>query len=126
MKRFWLGVVLLAALLALGIFESAGIKSLTEPISDKLSQAAGAALEENWTEAQRFSESAKGAWEANWSVLAAMNHHGPMEEIDSQFARAKILLESRSTAEFSACCARIAEMIRALGDAHTVNLRNLL
>lgn len=126
MKRLWLGIILLTLLPLLGVFESVKIESLTQPVSDTLSRAAQAALAEDWAQAQQLCGEAEGKWEAHWSFLAAMNHHGPMEEIDSQFARMRMLLQTRSAAEFSACCARMGEMIRALGDAHRVNLRNLL
>lgn len=126
MKRLWLGIILLAALVVLGLFETARMGALTDPIADRLVRAAQAAREEDWVRARQLSEEARESWEENWSFLAAMHHHGPMEEIDSQFARAEVLLESRAGAEFSACCARIGEMIRALGDTHAVNLRNLL
>lgn len=126
MKRLWLGIILLALLPALGIWESARIEKLTQPVADTLFRAAQAATAEDWAQAQQLCEEAEEQWEAHWSFLAAMNHHGPMEEIDSQFARMRMLLQTRSAAEFSACCARMGEMIRALGDAHRVNLRNLL
>lgn len=126
MKRLWFGVALMAVLLALGIFETMSMTKLTEPISDSLSQAVKAAQTAEWSQAEQLTQKAEEKWKTNWDFFSSMNHHGPMEEIDSQFARAEALLESRASAEFAACCARLAEMIRALGDAHVVNLRNLL
>lgn len=126
MKRFWLGIVLLGVLLILGVLEAKYVQTITQPVSDILSQAVDAAQEEDWSKTGQLLQQAESRWQSQWSLLAAMNHHGPMEEIDSQFARADALLEGRAYAEFTACCARIGEMIRALGDAHTFRVENLL
>ncbi len=126
MKRFWFAVVLLVLLLLLGLFEALRMTQLTEPICDSLTEAAQSAQKGDWTQAQRLAQEAEAGWDDSWDFFSAMNHHGPMEEIDSQFARAMAFLESRAAAEFAACCARLVEMIRALGEAHVVNLRNLL
>ena len=126
MKRFWLGAGLMVTLLALGFFETHKVNELTHPVADTAEKAGEAAAEENWAQAASLLESAQTLWEKHWGFLSAMHHHGPMEEIDSQFSRAKALLESRSEMEFSACCARLAELIRAMGEGHQLNWQNLL
>lgn len=126
MKRFWLGVGLMAALLALGIFETHKVHALTHPVVDMVEKAGEAAAQANWEQAAALLEEAQSLWEKHWGFLSAMHHHGPMEEIDSQFSRAEALLESRSSWEFSANCARLAELIRAMGEGHQLNLQNLL
>ena len=126
MKRFWLGVILLCLLLFLGLWEIVWIPSVSHPIGEMLNQAAQAALLEDWTAANTLTKSSRQQWQAHWDIFAATTHHGPMEEIDSLFARAQMLLQNRATVEFSACCVRIGEMIKALGESHQVNLRNLL
>lgn len=126
MKRLWLGVTLLVLLLALGIGETVCVCKLTEPVSRKLFQASQAAREADLVSAQTLMEEARQEWQGHWAFLAAMNHHGPMEEIDGLFAQAQALLENGAASDVSACCARLGEMIRALGEAHSVNLRNLL
>lgn len=126
MKRLWLGLVLLAAMLSLGIWENIRIPALTEPIAQSLEEAAQAALAGSWETAAKKTDAARQCWLDGWDLLASTTHHGPMEEIDGLLAKAELLLQSRSGADFSACCSRLAEMVRALGEAHKVNLRNLL
>lgn len=126
MKRCWLGLGLLVALLGLGIWENLQIPALTKPIARQLDEAAQLAMAGAWEAAAGKSGDAKGQWQECWDLLASTTHHGPMEEIDSLLAKAELLLQSRSAEDFSACCARLAEMIRALGESHVVNLRNLL
>lgn len=126
MKRFWLGAGLLIVLLVLGFYETHKVDALTHPVSEAVEKAGEAAAEEHWEQAASFLWEARGLWEKHWGFLSAMHHHGPMEEIDSQFSRAEALLESRSAWEFSANCARLSELIRAMGEGHQLNWQNLL
>ena len=126
MKRFWLGLGLLGLLLGLGIWEQTQIPALTEPIAEQLDAAAQAAFLEDWEKAAACAGVAQQKWQKCWDLLAITTHHGPMEEIDGLLAQAEALLRAREESKFSAYCARLAELIRALGEAHRVNLRNLL
>ena len=126
MKRFWLGLGLLILLLALGFYETYRVNTLTLPVADAVEQAGNAAAEGDWPRAAGLLQQAQALWKKHWGFLSAMLHHGPMEEIDSQFSRAEALLESRSAGEFAAGCARLAELIRAMGEGHQLNFQNLL
>jgi hypothetical protein len=49
-----------------------------------------------------------------------------MEEIDHLFAETDIYARTEEIPHFAACCAQLAVMIRNMGDAHALNLWNLL
>ena len=126
MKRFWLGLGLLIFLLALGFYETYRVHTLTHPVAEAVEKAGNAAAEGDWPRAAGLLQQAQALWKKHWGFLSAMHHHGPMEDIDSQFSRAEALLESRSAGEFAAGCARLAELIRAMGVGHQLNFQNLL
>lgn len=126
MKRGWYAVALLVLLLILGLLASGHVRRLTEPVAEQLTLAAEAIRQEDPETAGQLLAEARRQWQKNWVFLAAMNHHGPMEEIDSRFARAEALLECAELREFTGCCAELEEMIRALGESHALRPENLL
>ena len=95
-------------------------------MAEAVEKAGNAAAEGDWPRAAGLLQQAQALWKKHWGFLSAMHHHGPMVEIDSQFSRAEALLESRSAGEFAAGCARLAELIRAMGEGHQLNFQNLL
>ncbi|MBO5953893.1 MAG: DUF4363 family protein [Oscillospiraceae bacterium] len=126
MRRLWLGVGLLLALLVLGVYTASGMQQIHSPVSKDLHRAAQAALDENWQEAEEFSKQAQSAWSRYWRITAAVADHEPMEEIDSLFAELKIYVREQEAEHFAACCANLSTLTRAMGEAHTINWWNLL
>ena len=126
MRRTWLGIGLMVILIGLGIFETCKISQLEAPLSELLDAAAQAALEQDLEQTGALLTQAQSQWEGHWDFLAAMTHHGPMEEIDNLFARAESLLQSQAIPELAACCTQISQQVQALADAHRLTLRNLL
>ena len=126
MKRFWIGVALLLVLFVLGVSITASAGDVHSNISDRLSQAVAAAMEEDWDRAQSFTVDALAAWTRSRKATASIADHEPMEEIDSLFSQICIYLTLREQADFSAYCARLSVLVEAVGEAHSVSWWNLL
>ena len=126
MRRLWLGIGLLLAFFALGVFTAAGMQRIHEPVAEDLHRAAQAALDEHWQAAEECSKRAQSAWDGYWRMTAAVADHEPMEQIDSLFAELKIYAQEREAEHFAACCANLSTLTRAMGEAHTINWWNLL
>ena len=126
MKRMWIGVGLLVLFCALGIFTAIGMKNIHDPIADALTRASAAAVQEDWKQAAVHFHAARSKWETNRRLTAAVADHAPMEEIDSLFSELAIYLQERESPHFSATCAHLAALTRAMGEAHTINWWNLL
>ena len=126
MKRFWIGVAILAILLATGIGTTVFAVRTHTGIAEHLKQASEAALRGKWEEACTFSLDAKKQWESIRHGTAAIADHEPMEEIDDFFAQMEIYLLTRQQIPFATCCASLSVLTNAIGEAHAVNWWSLL
>ncbi len=126
MKRFWIGLIHLAVLLALGIFTTVAMDRVHSSLSLELSQAGAAASEGNWLRAADLVRQAKDHWEQCRGAIAAAASHEPMEEIDSLFDQAEIYLAHRDQLGFVLCCASLRCRMQAMGEAHAISWRSLL
>ena len=126
MKRLWIGIAILAALLALGIGTTVFAVRTHEDLSQNLRQASEAALRGKWTEARQLSMDAKTKWETYRHGIAAIADHEPMDEIDDLFSQMEVYLLTRQQIPFSTCCASLSVLTKAMGEAHTINWWSLL
>lgn len=125
-KRFWIGVVLLVLLLALGLGAAAGMRAVHEPGEALLEQAQELALSGDMTQAVNLSQQAQRRWQEGWSFTAATADHGPMDAVDQLFAELSVYGEAEDAAHFAACCGQLSVLLRAMYDAHSLTLWNLL
>ncbi len=126
MKRMWIGVGLLVLFCVLGIFTAIGMKNIHDPIAQALLRASDAAMQENWEQAAVHFHAAQTKWERSRGLTATVADHVPMEEIDSLFSELAIYLQAQESPHFSATCAHLSALTRAMGEAHTINWWNLL
>ncbi len=126
MKRLWIGVIILAILLGLGIGTTVFALRTNNSISESLDQTSKAALKGEWAEAEALSRKAKDQWESCRKGMASIADHEPMEEIDDLFSQMEVYLQTRQQIPFSACCASLSVLIKAIGEAHAINWWSLL
>ena len=125
-KRFFLGVGILALFLVLGLLVSYMMQQVTQPISGLLEQAADAALSGDGDQGQLLARQAEKRWKSGWKVVALAVDHSPMDEIDGLFAQINFFARIDDRAQFGACCARVAELVEAVSDAHVCTWWNIL
>lgn len=126
MRRFWIGVILLAVLLAAGLWTSRAMDRIHTPIGTLLDGAAEAAQQEDWSRAELLATQARDAWAQSRHTVAALADHTPMDELDGLFAQLPIFLRQRDTAHFAVTCAELSQLARAMGEAHAPDWWNLL
>ena len=126
MKRFWLGLGLLLALMAVGLTLSCRMSRIHEPLAQKLTRAAEAARVSDLSEANQWLEEAWQDWENNRNFSAAVTDHGPMEEIEGLFAAAGYYGLTGDEEEMAAACGRLAALTQAMAESHTLSWWNLL
>ncbi len=126
MGRLWLGVGLMAVLLTLGLWTASAMDELHGPISHTLEEAAAQSLADNLDGGITLAMQAKRDWQTHWRCTAAVSDHTPMDEIDGLFAQMESYAASGQTTEFAAYCARLAQRVAAVGDAHKFTWWNLL
>ena len=126
MKRSWIGLGLLVALLALSSLSAWAMVKLHAPVEQQLNQAAECALLGDWGNTEAFFRRGKESWEKLERFRACFADHTPVEEIDSQFALLEIYCVTREQAAFAAACRELAEKCAAVGEAHAFVWWNLL
>ena len=126
MKRSYLGLGLLLALLLGSVLATKGMVCRTETVTKELTAAANNALVGNWEEAEESVESALDDWEESRPFTAAFADHTPLEDIEDDFAQLKIYLRTREKEAFAATAAQLAKKVEAVGEAHTLSWQNIL
>lgn len=126
MKRLWIGVVLLAALLLAGILMTGAFRLYFRSLSQNLDLAAAAAMKEDWVKAEEGTAQAKKAWERKRNLIAAVADHEPVEEMDNLFAQLEFAGAQQETYEFTALCCQVASLAKAFVDSQSIQWWNLL
>lgn len=126
MKRFWIGVGLLVVLLAAGIWIMVASDRVHAPISGLLEEAARESLAGDLAAGQALAQQAEDQWQQHWKAVASGGDHNPMDEIDGLFAQARAYGLAGQAADFGACCARLAELVEAMGESHSLSWWNFL
>ena len=126
MKRIWIGLGLLIALLAAGIWVAESMEDIHNPCASDLRRASALALEEDWSKAEALTKRARDSWEKKWHTTASFADHEPMDEIDGMFAELKVYAKVKDEVAYSGTCAHLAELMEAMGHAHAFNWWNLL
>lgn len=126
MKHFWLGAGLLSLFLILGILVSVFMKNTHMEISQTLEEAAQKTLSGDLDSGIRLGNKAKEDWKKSRKGTAAVADHSPMDDIDSLFAEMEVYAQAREEPHFAACCAQLAQLVKAMYDAHALTWWNFL
>ena len=126
MKRFWIGISVLAVLLASGWAVAFFMGHCHAPISNELTQAAQTAMDGRLEQAVQLAESAHDKWRLCRDFTAAFADHTVLEEMDSLFAEIGVYAAARDSISFSAACAHLAELAKAVSESHHPKWQNLL
>ena len=126
MNRIWIGGILLAVFLFLGIRIGMKLDTATGPVSALLEQAQTAVLGGAQFRGQALAEQARALWQRCRNGLAAVCPHEPMEEAESLFAQLQAYAGAELWGEFAACCARLVQQLQALTETQSVAWWNLL
>ena len=125
MTRLWIGVGLLLALLAGGIFLNRQTVPFHQELSRDLEQAATLAAEGNWTQAQTLALDARTRWLKRQDGYAAVTDHEPMEQMEALFQELCILDASRAV-DFGCVCVHLAKTAQAIGETQSLKWWNIL
>lgn len=101
MIRCYLGALLLAVLLALGIYSGNRLTDHREQVLSQARQALEAAEAEDWSRAKAAADRAREIWEEGRTFNAVLSDHGVLEKIDDAFGELDL---SRNPADYSRLC----------------------
>ena len=126
MKRFWLGIGILAVLLAAGIGLTVGITAVHTKLSRDLDGACEAVQKGDWDAAVALAESAKASWMRCRRFVASFVDHEPLEQMDSLFSELEIYRNQHLPTDYAAVCTHLSHLSEAIGESHALTWWNLL
>ena len=126
MKRFWLGVVLLAVLLVAGILLGLWVDSTFTALSGELNRARELAAREQLSQAVPIARSAYSRWLDCRKATASLADHTPMEDIDRLFRELEVYMQMDESVHSAATCAQLGALLQAMAESHSVSWWQLL
>ena len=127
MKRLWVSVALLAALVGLATIHISALGALTGRLTGWLEQARGELIEENWEQAQGLVEGGLEEWERRGVYLHTTLRHTDIDTVRASFHEALAYLSAQEDAsECAAVCARLINQLELLYEGELPSLKNLL
>lgn len=126
MKRLWLGLGLVALILAAGVFLEQRLEKWHHPQAEALEQAADWARQEDWQRTRELLRGTRQDWQKHRDLAAALVNHGIVDEIDIRFAQLEVYAAEENRADFCAGCAGLVLQLRNVPKFHGFDWWNLL
>lgn len=126
MNRLWLGIGVLAALLGCSLWVTGRSGKVHGDISQRLEQAAQAALAEDWPAVAVMTEQIHRRWDDNLRFSTAFSEHSLLDEVEAGIARLEVYLSRHQASDYAAQSAALARRVEALEEAHRLSWNNLL
>ena len=101
-KRFYLGLSILAVILAASIGVTLGMRAIHEPVQQMLIQAADTA-EADWGQSLSLAQKAYDRWQHYYSMTASFADHSPMDDTDTLFQEMLVYGQMEEIPHFIAC-----------------------
>ena len=126
MKRLWIALALLAALLGGTLLHTWSLGGFTRGLTHSLEQAQDLAQADRWEEANSLTQEAFQTWSDRDVYLHVLLRHADTDQIYAGFQEVLALLESREYGEYAAANARLVTQIGLLSEAEQLTLKNVL
>lgn len=126
MKRLWIAVALLAALLALSLFNAFQINALTEQLIERLEQAQSQAQVGQWSQARALTSQAYRKWQNSHFYLHTTACHSDTDEILRTFRSVLQYLALEEMDKYAAANADLITKIHLLAETEQASLTNVL
>lgn len=125
MKRLWIALALMGAILAGTLVHTWFLRSFTGELTAALEQADGLARAQRWEEAAALTENAFRRWRDRDIYLHVLLRHADTDEIYAGFQEVLALLDSREYGEYAAANARLGTRVALLSEAEQLTLKNV-
>ena len=124
MKRVWIGGILLAVLLTVGLLAGWAMDRGLCPGAEKLKQAGELAAAGRWEAAEEMLDDVEESWEDRQWLVTALYDHEIVDDIDAALAQLEVYCDAKDALAFRALCRSLAENMEAAGKAHNGSVEN--
>ena len=125
MKRLWIALILLAAILAGTLLHARALRSFTGEVTGLLDLAQAAAGADRWTDAAALTGRAEKLWSERETALHILLRHGDTDAIAINFRETRALLEWEDYGAFAAAAAQLTAQLELLSQAEELTVENL-
>ena len=125
MKRLWIALALLAALLCGTLLHTWSLRGFTQGLTHSLEQAQELTWADRWEEARTVTQEALQTWRGRDVYLHVLLRHADTDQIYAGFQETLALLDSQEYGEYAAANARLITQIELLSEAEQLTLKNV-
>lgn len=126
MKRVWIALTILLAILAGTLAHSFYIQTFTRDLTFLLETAEAEAEGNDWAAAQELTQTARDKWDANGTYLHILLRHSDTDSVHTGFREVAEFLQCQEGGEYSAANARLIAELELLAEAEQLTLKNIL
>lgn len=126
MKRVWIAVAILLAMLAGTLIHSFYIGSFVKDLSLLLEEAEARAEADNWQAAADLTQTARDKWEEHQLYLHITLRHDENDTIYTGIREVQEFIQCQEGGEYSAANARLVANLELMAEAEQLTLKNIL
>lgn len=126
MKRLWISVAILLAMLIATLGNSWYLNSLISDFSKKLSSAHQQAAADDWELASRLTKQATDHWQRHDFYFHIILPHRDIDDIHLTFQEVEEYLELKEADQYNAANAKLIAQLGLLAEMEQLNLKNIL
>ena len=126
MKHFFPPLAVLAAILALSLWNARVMERQTSRLRTQLLQSQRLAAAEDWQGAENTLSDSYEDWTGRQTYLHIVEPHAAVEEAEAMFRRSFAFAAAREDAEFRAETAGLLAQLRVLAEMESLRIGNIL
>lgn len=126
MKRLWMAVLLLAALLSLCLVNAWYSLTLTRQLSEQLDQAQALVEQDQWDQARSITQEVYDSWNGHHFYLHVFLRHSDTDQILRTFRQVIQYLDLEELDQYAAANADLVAQLELLSEMEQPSLVNIL
>lgn len=126
MKRFWIGIFLLAMICAAGIYMLFFSDRFCQELTAVLDEAKAFAIAENWDAAAEKAHAADTLWQQHHRFFSALTDHEPVEEAQLLLQKLHLYGKNRMRVDFVDICQSLSLLCEAINESHNLKWWSVL
>ena len=126
MKRFFPPLAVLAAILALSLWNARVMEGQTSHLRSQLLQVQKLAAAENWQGAEDALADSYADWTSRQTYLHIVTEHDAVDDAEAMYRRAMAFAAAREPSELRAELADLQDQLRLLAEMERFSIKNVL
>lgn len=126
MKRLWIAVILMIALLAGSLVNAWYVQSLSDGLTGRLKEAQQLAREDQWAQAAELTQQVYADWQSHHFYLHSVLRHSDTDQILRSFRSVLQYLDIQELDQYAAANADLLAQLELLAEMEQASVVNVL